>query len=177
MATLKEAKQKSFIQVIGLVFVIILVVAAVVLGQTWLNSRPDPEPEEVSVTVAVGDRSREISPYLVCAPGEECVEGEVPVLEVGAEESLTVTVPKPIYDHDWQVLSIYDDPGANNQLLHGPHDTESVEVPGSVDPIGDSAERPRLVVVEISSVMIGHDEAGVETPYTTVWSIAAQETD
>ena len=174
MATRKEAKQKSFMQILGLLVVVMLVVAAVVLGQMWLSSRPAPEPEDVAVTASVGDRSIEVSPYMVCAPGEECEEGEVPVLEVGADESLTITVPEPIYDHDWQLLTIYDDPGANDQQVHGPHDTDSVEIPGSAEPVGDSDERTRLVVVEVSSVMIGHDEDGVETPYTTVWSISTQ---
>ncbi len=177
MATRKEAKHKSFIQIIGLIVVIMLVVAAIVLGQMWLSSRPDPEPQDVTVTASAGDRSIEVSPYMVCAPGEECQESEPPVLEVGADETLTISVPEPIYDHDWQLLSIYDDPAANDQQLHGPNDVDSVEIPGSVEPVGETDERPRLVVVEVSSVMIGHDEDGVETPYTTVWSVATQDTE
>ncbi|MCQ9371704.1 DUF2771 domain-containing protein, partial [Corynebacterium sp. 35RC1] len=33
---------------------------------------------------------------------------------------------------------------------------------------------PRLVVVEVTSVQIGTNEAGEETPYSVTWSIAAQ---
>jgi len=31
--------------------------------------------------------------------------------------------------------------------------------------------RPRLVVVEISTAMVGHNDAGEETPYSVVWSV------
>lgn len=174
MATRKEAKRKSLLQVLALIIVVVIVVAAVLLFQNWMNSRPGPEPEDVTLTASVGEESIEVSPYTVCEPGTDCPEAEVPTIDVGPDESLTIELPEPVYNHDWQLLTIYDNPAANGQQLHGPNDTQSVEIPGSVDPVGDSEERPELAVVEISSVMIGHDDEGVETPYSTIWSIATE---
>lgn len=175
MATRRQAKKKSLLQILALIIAVVIIVVATVLVQNWWNNRPGPEPGEVSVTASVGDESIEVSPYLVCEPGVECPEGEVPNLPVGPDETLKLELPEPIHNHDWQLLMIYDDPGANDQQLHGAYDATEVEIPGSVDPVGESTERPRLVVVEVSSVMVGHDEEGVETPYTTIWSLSTHE--
>ncbi len=175
MATRRQAKKKSLLQILSLIIAVVIIVVAAVLVQNWWNNRPGPEPQDVAVTASVGGDSIEVSPYLVCEPGLECPEGEVPNLPVGEDESLRLEIPEPIHNHDWQLLLIYDDPAANDQQYHGPHDLEELEIPGSVDPVGDSTERPRLVVVEITSVMVGTDDAGEETPYATVWSLSTHE--
>lgn len=175
MATRRQAKKKSLLQILGLIIAVVIVAVATVLIQNWWNNRPGPEPEDVTITATVGEESLEVSPYLVCEPGVECPEGEVPTLPVGPEETLRLEIPEAIHNHDWQLLLIYDDPGANDQQYHGPYDLEEVEIPGSTDPVGDSTERPRLVVVEVSSVMVGHDDDGVETPYSTIWSLSTHE--
>lgn len=46
----------------------------------------------------------------------------------------------------------------------------------TIDPVGDKKDvRPRLVVVEIRSVMIGHDAQGEQTPQTATWSLGIPE--
>ena len=175
MATRRQARQKSLLQILALVIAVVIVVVAAVLVQNWWNDRPGPDPREVALTGSVGGESVKVSPYLVCEPGQECPEGEVPNLPVGADDTLALELPESVADHDWQLLMIYDDPAANDQRLHGPNDTDRVEIPGSVDPVGDSTERPRLQVVEVSSVMIGDNDAGEETPFATVWSLSTLE--
>lgn len=175
MATRREAKKKSLLQILALIIAVVIVVVAAVLFQNWWNDRPGPEPGEVAITASAGGESVEVAPYLVCEPGLECPEGEVPNLPVGEDETLRLEIPEPIHNHDWQLLMIYDDPAANDQQLHGPYDTTEVEIPGSVDPVGESEERPRLVVVEVSSVMIGRDDEDEETPYATVWSLNTEQ--
>jgi len=175
MATRRQAKKKTLLQVLALIIAVAIVVVAAVLVQNWWKNRPDPEPQEVAITASVGDESIEVFPYLVCEPGVECPEGDVPNLPVSADETLKIEIPESIYNHDWQMLMIYDDPAANDQQLYGPFDAESVEIPGSADPIGEATERPRLLIVEISAAMVGHDDDGVETPYATIWSLSAQE--
>lgn len=177
MATRKEAKRKQLIQVLALIIAVIVIVVAVVLFQNWWNSRPGPEPEDVAVTAHVGDKELEVHPYMSCEPGTECEEKDVPNLEVGPDDKLVMDIPEAIHNHEWRVLSIYDDPAANDETTHGAYDTETVEIPGSVDPIeestsGENKERPKLMVVEVSSIMIGTDADGEETPYTTVWSLS-----
>lgn len=172
MATRKQARQKSLLQILALLIAVVILLVGGVLLQNWWNNRPGPQPHEVSITATVGDASLEISPYLVCEPGVDCPEGEVPNLAVGPDDTLVLDIPEAIYDHDWQVLMIYDDPAANDQQLHAANDAQQVEIPGSTDPIGENTERPRLMVVEVSSVMLGHNDTGEETPYTTVWSLS-----
>lgn len=173
MATRKEARKRSLLQILALIIAVVIIVVGVVVFQNWWNSRPGPEPQEVSITASVGDENKEISPYLVCQPGVECPEGEVPNLIVGEDETLRLDIPEAIHDHEWKVLTIYDDPAANDETVHGGYDTDFVEIPGSVDPIeASTGERPRLMVVEVSALMVGTDDNGEETPFSTVWSLS-----
>ena len=130
-------------------------------------------------TTGAADNARQsldVFPYFACELGHECDEGEIPNLRIAPDEVLYLELPEAIYNHDWQVLFIYDDPAANDQILHGGFDATSVTVPGSVDPIaasssGANGQRPRLMLVEVSAVMVGQDAAGEETPLATVWSL------
>ncbi|QGU02610.1 hypothetical protein CKALI_08755 [Corynebacterium kalinowskii] len=158
-------RKKNLIQFLILIVAVIAVVAGSIAFQNWWNSRPGPEPDQVTIKA----NGQQIKPYMVCEPGVDCPEGEVPQISVGADDTLKIEVPKDIYDHDWSVLKIYDDPAANSQQYFKSHEAKEVEIKGSAD----GEPRPRLVVVEVSTVLIGHDAAGVETPYTVVWSINA----
>lgn len=177
MATRKEARKKSLLQMLALVVVAAVVIAVVVLAQSWLRNRPDPAPEDTAVTAEAGGREYSIYPYLIAEPGVEPVERDVQTVEVGEEETLTVTVPDHVSDHDWSAVLIYDDPAANDEVLHGPSDSDTVTAPGSVEPLEEGGPRPRLVVVEIQSVLIGQSENGEETPFSTVWSVATQNAE
>ena len=87
---------------------------------------------------------------------------------------MKLDIPDALSRYQWQVLSIYDDPAANDETRHGAGETEAVEIPGSVDPIeaSDSQDRPKLIVVEVSAVLIGADDNGDEAPYSSVWSLS-----
>ncbi|WIM68351.1 DUF2771 domain-containing protein [Corynebacterium breve] len=171
------AKKNS--QSLKLLAIIVIAVVAFVAGVyaflTWQSSQPPTNPKDIAITASVGDDSLEVTPYMVCEPGVECPEGDVPTLKVSADDTVTIEIPEEIYDHDWQLLTIYDDPGANDQQVHGPRDVNKVEVPVSAAPVGDSPEKPQLVVVEVSSVMIGLDDHDEETPYLTTWSVAFEQ--
>jgi len=174
MATRKQARKQTLIQVLALLIAVVVIVVAVVLFQSWANNRPGAHPEDIRVTASVGEESIEVAPYLVCMPGTECPEGEVPNLYVGEDETLKLELPDDISRYQWQVLSIYDNPAANDETLHGPGETNMVEIPGSVDPIeaSDREDRPHLMVVEVSAVLVGTDDDGEEAPFSSVWSIS-----
>ena len=173
MATVKQARKKSLLQFLALIIAVAVIVVAVVMFQKWWNDRPGPEPKDVTITATVGDETIEVSPYSICEPGTECEEGDVPNLTVGPDDTLKLDIPEAISNHEWSVLSIYDDPAANDSTAHGANETTSVEIPGSVAPIeASTGERPLLKVVEISTLMIGHDANGEETPMHTVWSLS-----
>ncbi|QCB27948.1 DUF2771 domain-containing protein [Corynebacterium endometrii] len=177
MATRKEAQRKSLLQILALIIAVVVIVVGVVLFQSWINNRPGAEPKDVAITATVGDNSMEVFPYIACEPGLECPEGEVPNLTVGPDETLKIEIPEEVSNHQWKILTIYDDVAANDEKLHGANETSEVEVPGSVDVIdistsGETGQRPQLKVVEITSVMIGTDANGEEAPFTTVWSLS-----
>ena len=75
MATRKEARKKSLLQILALIVVVAVIVAAVVIFQNWWNQRPGPDPRDITVTASVGDKSIDVAPYITCEPGTECPEG------------------------------------------------------------------------------------------------------
>lgn len=169
-------KRKNLTQILSLIVAVSIVVVASILFQTWWKNRPGQEPAEVTISAYPNDtkdQAIEVHPYSICEPGVPCDQGEVPSLALGEEDSLTLELPKDIYDHDWSLLSIYDDPAANDETYFGANEQQEVTIPGSVPALGDDSEqKPRLVVVEVSSVLIGHDQSGEESPYTVTWSIS-----
>lgn len=168
----RKTKRKNLIQILSLIVAVLLVVILSVVFQQWWNNRPEPLPQEISISASSPAGEVEVFPFSMCEPGVECAENEVPTLEVGADEELHLTIPEAIHDHDWYLLTIYDDPAANDEFYHTSYDATEATVPGSVDPTEEGAERPRLVVVEVSAVMIGQDENGEESPYTVTWSLS-----
>ncbi len=167
---------KNMKQITALVVAVIIVIIISLLFQNWWNSRPGPEPAEVAITASTGAETVEVFPFSVCEPGVECNEAEVPTIAADDSATITMQLPKEIYDHDWSLLTIYDDPAANDEFYYGPYEQETAEVPVTIDPVSDdSTTRPKLVVIEIKAVMIGHDAQGVETPYTTTWSLSVPE--
>lgn len=177
MATRKEAQRKSLLQILALIIAVVIIVVGVVLFQSWMNNRPGAEPKDVAVTATIGNNSIEVFPYIACEPGMDCPEGDVPNLTVGPDDTLKLEIPKEISNHQWKILTIYDDVAANDEKLHGANETSEVEIPGSVDVIdvstsGETGQRPQLKIVEITSVLIGTDDKGEEAPFTTVWSLS-----
>ncbi|MDO4653711.1 DUF2771 domain-containing protein, partial [Corynebacterium durum] len=151
---------------------VIAVVAISITFQRWWNNRPGPEPRDIQLTVSAPSGEQKISPFTVCEPGTTCAENSVPEVHLGEQDKVKVTVPKEVYDQGWSLLTIYDDPAANDQSSFKAHEKQEVEVSGSAEPrTADSTTRPRLVVVEISTAMVGHNDAGEETPYSVVWSV------
>ncbi len=175
----KTRRRKNAIQIVSLIAAVIIVIVCSVLFQNWWNNRPGPDPREVTITVTAGEHTQEFKPYSLCEPGVPCEESTVTTLDpaiVESAEQLEISVPKEIYDHDWSLLAIYDNPAANDEFYYGPYEKQTASVPLSVDPVSkESTERPKLIVAEIKSVMIGPDKAGNETPYTVTWSIAAEK--
>ncbi|MGV3072132.1 DUF2771 domain-containing protein [Corynebacterium phoceense] len=176
MATRKEAKKKSLLQLLAVIIAVVVIVVAVVLFQNWRSTQPGAQPQDIKVTASVGDESMEVAPYMVCEPGADCPEGEVPNLVVGENDTLKIEVPDDIASNQWQLLTIYDDPAANDEQLHGAGETTVVEVPGSVEGASEG-KKAHLAVVEISAVLLGTNEGGEETPYTAVWSLSTLPPD
>ncbi|MCK7638187.1 DUF2771 domain-containing protein [Corynebacterium pygosceleis] len=173
----RRNKGRNLRQFVTLIVAVVIVVAVSVLFQRWWNDRPGTPPGEISVEASAGGRTVTVPPYSACEIDVECPEGEITDLEVGAEDTLTVTLPREVYDRDFSLLMIYDNPAANDQRLYPGNSTREVEVPGSVEirAEGDGEETSaRLLVVEIRSPQIGVDAEGNESPVRVIWSINAQ---
>ncbi|MCQ9371720.1 DUF2771 domain-containing protein, partial [Corynebacterium sp. 35RC1] len=130
----RAQRRKNLIQIVALVIAVVVVITASVLFQNWWNNRPGPQPAEVAISVSNGSEQVEVTPYSVCEPGVECAENEVPVVPVPSDGTMTLTLPKEIYDHDWALLKIYDDPAANSEAYYTSNQATEVTIPGSVDP-------------------------------------------
>ena len=156
----KKTRRRNLTQFLMLTVAVVAVVAISITFQRWWNNRPGPEPRDIQLTVSAPSGEQKISPFTVCEPGTTCAENSVPEVRLGEQDKVKVTV------------TIYDDPAANDQSSFKAHEKQEVEVSGSAEPrTADSTTRPRLVVVEISTAMVGHNDAGEETPYSVVWSV------
>ena len=170
MSRKAQRRKKYTIQIIGLIVAVCVVIGISFVFQTWWNGRPGTAPQEVAVSVSIGGgESTKVLPYLVCESGTECPQGELTPLPITDADSVDISVPKDIYDHDWAVLAIYDDPAANSETYHGAYEAETASIPATVELEGVTA---RLLVVEINSILIGTGSDGEETPFPTTWSIA-----
>ncbi|WKD58917.1 DUF2771 domain-containing protein [Corynebacterium caspium] len=169
-------------QILAMVIAVVVIIAAVYVGQAWWSGRAQKEPSEVKITATVGNNQVEISPYLIYQPGEDFTEGTPTLVPLGATEDLKLEIPREIANHEWQLLTIYDDPAANQQQYFSANDATEIIIHGSTEvgaevgaSSGDDAAKntsARLVVIEVSSIMIGTDANGQEAPFATIWSIS-----
>ena len=161
-----ERNTKTTLIQIGVMLATVVVVTIAFLGfRTWWKPA-DPEPQDVHITVATADTKEEIAPYSVCEQGVECQEQ--PLTELSFGDDVTLTLPEAIYDHDWALLKIYDNPAKNDQSYYGSHEKQEITLPTHEDDA-------QLMVIEVSSLMIGHDDQGEETPYVVTWSISSDK--
>lgn len=170
------AARKNLTQFLVLVAAVVVVVTVSVVFQNWWNNRPGPEPSEVTITASSALAEIEASPYTACEIGETCEEGEVPSLKVPQDGDVTLTLPRDVYDHDWALLKVYDEPAASSEEYFTSFAEKEVTVPLSVDAVdGSDGHRPRLVLLEIKSLLVGTSAAGDEAPFEVVWSISMDD--
>lgn len=170
----RKAAQRKQMITFGAIVLLVVVVAGAVLGyQYWSDNRPEPHPSELRVTVtdANGDEE-EYAPYSVCQMfSGECDEGEPVEIELGPDEEATLSLPEEVYDHDWTMLQIFDDPAANTEDTYTGYEQTEVTVRGSADQEDEDGENARLAVVEIHSSLVGEDD-GEEVAFGAVWAFS-----
>ncbi|MDO4910543.1 MAG: DUF2771 domain-containing protein [Corynebacterium sp.] len=173
---MSSRRKKNAIQFVSLLVIVLIVVGASWAVMRWYSNRPGPDPREVHLSATINGEKIDIAPYAACEIGESCPEGTTTDVDLGPEDTMSIELPADVYDHEWSLLKIYDDPAANDQSTFGSNQQKSVDIAGSTEPLIEGGERPRLVVVEISSLLIGTDEDGNESPYTVTWSIHPKDT-
>lgn len=129
MAT-SQQKRKNRKQILALLLAVIVVVAVSLGFQNWWNSRPETPPSELAITVETSDgQTLEIYPYMICEAGEDCdAPDKVTTINVPDDASVHLTIPSEIYDHDWTLLQIYDDPAVNDEFYYAANERTEVEL-------------------------------------------------
>lgn len=172
----KAAQRKQLLMVLG-VIVLVAVVAGAVLGiQKYLDSRGGTKPADLRVTAVSADgEETELAPWSIWADGEARTNDEDPsTLDIPADGEITLKLPSDVYDHDWTLLQFYDDEGANTSNSYAANESKEVTIKGSSDLTDDDGNHPRLIGLEIQSVLID-DSGDEEEPVVAVWSIAPKE--
>lgn len=168
----RRAAQRKQLMTFGAIVLLVVVVAGAVLGyQHWSENRPGTPPEDLRVTVTdASGEEQEYAPYSVCQLFTgDCDEGEPTEVELGPDDEMTISLPEEVYDHDWTMLQIFDDPAANTENSYTGNEKTEVTIKGSSDTAGENDENPRLAVVEIHSSLVGDDD-GEEVAFGAVWS-------
>lgn len=169
----KAAQRRQLLTFVG-ILVLVLVVAAAVLGfQRLRGSDGETAPADLRITAVAEDGSEtELAPYSVCAFDDaDCAGDEPTTLDLPADGKVTLKLPTEIYDHDWKLVQIYDDPATNTENTFAANEATEVTLRGSSDKEDAEGNHPRLTVAEIQTILA--DESGDEPePVAAVWSVA-----
>lgn len=172
----KAAQRRQLLTFLGIV-VLVVVVAGVVLGvQRYRSSQDGTAPQDLRVTVVTADgSSSEIAPYAIWADGESRDSDATPSpVALPADGEITLKLPSDVYDHDWKLLKIYEDYGANTENSYAANEMKELTVAGSSERTDDDGKHPRLIGLEIQSVLI--DSSGdEEEPVVAVWSLTPDD--
>lgn len=169
----KKAQRRNLLAALAIVLLVALIVGGVVIYNKVTGDRIDTLPHEQRVTAVVNGQETEIAPFSACQLDDpECRDSEPFELEVGDAKEFTLKIPKDVYDHDWAMLEIYNDPGANDEHYYGSNETTEVTVPLESERKSKDGSTPKLAVAEIHSLMVGLDENEEQSPYNVVWSIS-----
>lgn len=169
----KKEQRKQLLALLAIVVLVLVVVGGVLLYNQWSDKRVKTLPSEQRIVAVVGGKETEIPPYSACEVGDQDCKGDKPFeLEIGDAEEFTLKLPQDVFDHDWAMVQIFDDPGANVEQYFKANESEEVTVSVESDKETEDGSVPRLTVLEIQSLLIGLDASGEQTPVNTVWSIA-----
>ena len=113
----RKAQRRQLLTALALVAMVAVVVAAVVGYNQWKDGHVETLPSEQRITAVVNGQETEIAPYSACEIDDaDCQqqEGQPFELDLQGAKEFTLKLPKDVYDHDWAMLQIFDDPGAMN---------------------------------------------------------------
>lgn len=164
-------KSSTALTVTLIAVAVVAIVAGLYFFLNWQQSRPATPPDQIEVTAAAGDTDVSATPFSVCEFGAECPEGEVARIDTAGAESVRITVPKEVGQQQWSVLSIYDDPAANTERTITPGEATEVDIPVTTQKDGNDTG---LVVIEVSTLLVGKDGEGEETPVVTTWAFTTE---
>lgn len=171
----KAAQRRQLLTFLGIV-VLVVVVAGVVLGvQRYRSSQAHTSPSDLRVTVTTADGDMELAPYSVCGFDDtDCSGGQSSRIPLPADGEVTVRLPQDIYDHDWKLVKIYDDPAANTENSYSANEQKEFTLQGSSPAEDAEGNRPRLAVAEIQTLLV-EGSGDDEEPVAAVWSLTPDD--
>lgn len=175
----RKAEQRKQIKVVLSIVVLVAIVVLAVLGFNWWRGRHNETmPEDQRIIAVVGDEEVEIPPYAACEfDDDDCDQREPFELDFKGQKSVTLKLPQDVYDHDWALLRVYDDPEMQKNEYHKANETPEVTLSAQSPEKKKDGKHYQLTVLEIHSLLIGQDSDGEETPVSTIWSISPKNAD
>jgi len=168
----KRAQRKQLMTMGSIVALVVVVIGGVLLYNRWQDGKIETLPQDQRIIAVVDGEEHEIAPYSVCQLDDpDCKPSEPYKLQVGDAEKVTLKPPEDVYDHDWSLLQIFDEPGANQDNYYKSYEREEVTLDLKASLKADDGSTPQLKVLELHSMLVGLDDNDEQTPYATIWSI------
>ncbi|SIS54458.1 Protein of unknown function [Corynebacterium appendicis CIP 107643] len=175
MVESKAGTSKTALTVAAIAIAVIAIAGGLYFFLNWQENRPATPPAEIEVAAHAdgADKEDEVSatPFSVCEFGAECPEGDIARVNADGAANIRITVPDEVAQQQWSVLSIYDDPAANSERTFTPGEATEVDIPVTADNDGNDTH---LVVMEVSTLLVGADDKGEETPVVTTWAFTTE---
>ncbi len=172
----KRQQRRQLMIFLAIVAVVAVVVAAVLGFNKWRDKRDTKSPEDQRIVAVINGKETEIPPYSTCEiDAKDCGQGKPFELDFGGAEEATLKIPKDVYDHDWSMLKIFQNEGANSEDYFRANEQKEVKISLKSEKKDDSGKASPLTVVEIHSLLVGEDDQGEQAPVATVWSIAPKK--
>lgn len=168
----KRAQRKQLMTMGAIVALVVVVIGGVLLYNRWQDGKVETLPQDQRIIAVVDGEEHEIAPYSVCQLDDpDCKPSEPYKLQVGDAKKVTLKPPEDVYDHDWSLLQIFDEPGANQDNYYKSYEREEVTLDLEASVKADDGSTPQLKVLELHSMLVGLDDNDEQTPYATIWSI------
>ncbi|KAB1501338.1 DUF2771 domain-containing protein [Corynebacterium sp. 320] len=168
----KKQQRRQLLIGLAIVCAVIVVVGAVLGYNAWKDRQVDVLPQDQRITAVVGDREIELAPYSTCEVDDaQCTPSQPTTLELHGAKEFTLKIPEDVYDHDWSLLKVFDDPGANEDNYFKSDEKHEVTLSVEADKKASDGSTPQLKVVEVQSLLIGVDADKQQTPIMTIWSL------
>lgn len=168
----KRAQRKQLMTMGAIVALVVVVIGGVLLYNRWQDGKIETLPQDQRIIAVVDGEEHEIAPYSVCQLDDpDCKPSEPYKLQVGDAKKVTLKPPEDVYDHDWSLLQIFDEPGANQDNYYKSYEREEVTLDLEASVKADDGNTPQLKVLELHSMLVGLDDNDEQTPYATIWSI------
>ena len=172
----KQEQRKQLLAFAAIVAVVAIVAAAIVFYNRWRDGQVETLPQDQRIVAVVDGQEQHIAPYSTCElDDKDCKPGQPAPLELKGAKEFTLKIPQDVTNHDWSLLKIYNDPGANQDNYFRADEAQEVKLKLGAERKSADGSTPSLKLVEVRSMLVGLDAEKNQTPVNTIWSIEIKE--